>query len=92
MNVTEDIEVNGKKYNIAAVYAMGQKTRNINWGLDVTLRITVTNLTDNKVMDWKELKDSYLLEKIEEWIKNCINGQRSCYWDYSKENENPELT
>ena len=69
----EDIEVNGKKYNIAATCAIGQKTRNINWGLDVTLRITVTNLTDNKIMDWKELKDSYLLEKVEEWIKERIN-------------------
>ena len=49
MSPKKIINVNGKKYNIAAVYAMGQKTRN-------------------------------------------INGQRSCYWDYSKENENPELT
>ena len=29
----EDIEVNGKKYNIAATCAIGQKTRNINWGV-----------------------------------------------------------
>ena len=70
--LTENIEVNGKKYNIAAVCAMGQKTRNINSGLDVTLRIVVTNLTDNKIMEWKELKDSYLLEKVEEWIKNVL--------------------
>ena len=69
----EDIEVNGKKYNIAAICAIGQKTRNINLGLDVTLSIIVTNLTDNKIMEWKELKDSYLLEKIEEWIKKRIN-------------------
>lgn len=82
------IEVNGKKYNIAAAYAISQKTRNVNSGLDVTLRIVITNLTDNKIMEWKELKDSYLLEKIEDYIKNCINGQRSCYWDYSKEEEN----
>ena len=86
--LTENIEVNGKKYNIAAICAIGQKTRNINLGLDVTLNSIVTNLTDNKIMEWKELKDSYLLEKIEDYIKNCINGQRSCYWDYSKEEEN----
>lgn len=88
MNLTEYIKVNGKKYNIAAAYAISQKTRNVNSGLDVTLRIVITNLTDNKIMEWKELKDSYLLEKIEDYIKNCINGQRSCYWDYSKEEEN----
>ena len=79
------IEVNGKKYKIHASCASSQKTKYQNLGLDVTVRVIVTDLTDNKVMAWKEIKDSYLQEKVEDWIKNCVNGQRSCYWDYSKE-------
>ena len=67
------IEVNGKKYEIRAISAMSQKTKYLNLGLDVTLRIVITNLTDNKIMPWKEIKDSYLQEKVEEDIKNCIN-------------------
>lgn len=67
------IEVNGKKYEIRAICASSQKTKYQNLGLDVTLRIVITNLTDNKIMEWKEIKDSYLLEKVEDYIKNCIN-------------------
>lgn len=67
------IEVNGKKYEIRAISAMSQKTKYLKVGLDVTLRIVITNLTDNKIMEWKEIKDSYLQEKVEEHIKNCIN-------------------
>ena len=79
------IEVNGKKYEIRASCASSRKTKYQKLGLDVTLRIVVINLTDDKIMPWKEIKDSYLQEKIEDWVKNCVNGQRSCYWDYSKE-------
>ena len=67
------IEVNGKEYEIRAISAMSQKTKYLKVGLDVTLRIVITNLTDNKIMEWKEIKDSYLQEKVEEHIKNCIN-------------------
>ena len=82
------IEVNGKKYKIHVSCVSSQKTKYQKIGLDVTLRIVVINLTDDKIMPWKEIKDSYLQEKVEDWIKNCVNGQRSCYWDYSKEEEN----
>lgn len=68
------IEVNGKKYEIRAICASSQKTKYQNLGLNVTVRIVITNLTDNKIMEWKEIKDSYLQEKIEEHIKNCINN------------------
>lgn len=83
-----DIEVNGKKYTISAIYVASQKARNESLGLDVRLRIIVVNLADDKAMEWKEIKNTYLQEKVEDYIKNCINGQRSCYWDYSKEGEN----
>ena len=67
------IEVNGKKYKIHASCASSQKTKYQDLGLSVTLRIKIINLTDDKIMPWKEIKDSYLQEKIEEHIKNCIN-------------------
>lgn len=67
------IEVNGKKYKIHASCASSQKTKYQALGLSVTVRIIITNLTDNKIMPWKEIKDSYLQEKVEEYIKNCIN-------------------
>ena len=79
------IEVNGKMYEICAISASSQKTKYQDLGLSTTLRIVIINLTDNKIMSWKEIKGSYLQEKVEDWIKNCVNGQRSCYWDYSKE-------
>lgn len=68
------IEVNGKKYKIHASCASSQKTKYQDVGLSVTLRIVIINLTDNKIMPWKEIKDSYLQEKVEEHIKNCVNG------------------
>ena len=67
------IEVNGKKYKIHASCASSQKTKYQDLGLSVILRIVIINLTDDKIMPWKEIKDSYLQEKIEEHIKNCIN-------------------
>ena len=66
------IKVNGKKYEIHASYASSQKTKYQALGLSVTLRIIVTNLTDNKIMEWKEIKDSYLQEKVEDWIKTVL--------------------
>lgn len=74
MSPKKIINVNGKEYEIRAVYAMSQKTKYLKLGLDVTVRIVITNLTDNKIMEWKEIKDSYLQDKIEEHIKNCVNG------------------
>ena len=68
------IEVNGKKYKIHASCASSQKTKYQDLGLSVTLRIAIINLTDDKIMPWKEIKDSYLQDKIEEHIKNCVNG------------------
>lgn len=67
------IKVNGKEYEIHARSVISQKTKYQDLGLNVTLRIVITNLTDNKIMAWKEIKDSYLLEKVEEYIKDCIN-------------------
>ena len=67
------IEVNGKKYKIHASCASSQKTKYQDLGLSVTLRIKIINLTDDKIMPWKEIKDSYLQEKVEEYIKKCVN-------------------
>lgn len=68
------IEVNGKKYKIHASCASSQKTKYQDLGLSVTVRIVIINLTDDKIMEWKEIKGSYLQEKVEEHIKNCINN------------------
>lgn len=51
-----------------------KKTKYQDLGLSVTVRIMIINLTDNKIMPWKEIKGSYLQDKIEEHIKKCING------------------
>ena len=74
MSPKKIINVNGKKYEIHASCASSQKTKYQDLGLSVTVRIMIINLTDNKIMPWKEIKDSYLQEKIEEHIKNCVNG------------------
>ena len=36
-------------------------------------------------IDWENFKGSYLAEKLTDYVKNSLNGQRAVYWDNDTE-------
>lgn len=49
------------------------------------LVFNIFNDTDKEWIKWNDFKDSYLTEKLTDYVKNTLNGQRTAYWDNKKE-------
>jgi len=45
------------------------------------LVFTIWNDTDKCIIDWDNFRGSYLAEKLTDYVKNTLNGQRRVYWD-----------
>ncbi len=53
--------------------------------LGIKVGLMVIRVHDNKLFSWKEIKGTYLAEKITDFVKNTINGQATFYWDANLE-------
>jgi len=80
------ITINGTQYKISCESSIERKYPCVDW-LGVQVGIFVKRLSDNKVLSWQEIKGTCIAEKITDYIQNAINGQRSFYWDWSKDKE-----
>jgi hypothetical protein len=51
------------------------------------LVFTIWNDTDKCFIYWNEFRGSYLAEKLNDYVKNTINGQRRVYYsnDYERD-------
>lgn len=82
------VTINGTKYYLRVDLCMREKVEKNQDYLGVKLGITVIKLNDDYsiqpdgIMNWQQLKGSYVGEKIKDFIKNTINGQASFYWDW----------
>jgi len=83
----EIIKINDKQYHIQCVTCYQGKVPHKEFELGLKVGIEVRRMSDNKVLEWSDIKGSYLAEKITDFVENSINGQRTFYWDWRKENE-----
>lgn len=83
-----NLQINQTKYYIRCDWCV-QATRNMEGNNYFTLNLVmlVKNLNTKKYLTGKEMKGTYLAEKISDYIQNTVNGQRRIYWDCNGVNE-----
>lgn len=78
------LTVNNKKYYFRCDWCLSEKAKNSMFP-SMKLSFAVWNDTDKCWLKWVDFKGTYLAEKMTDYVKNSINGQRVVYWDNSKE-------
>lgn len=78
-----EIYVNDKKYRVRVDYARIGGTSASDYSNRVEMLISVYNEKGEKI---KLDKLSYVAEKVGDFIRNSVNGQDTCYWDFDKPN------
>lgn len=73
------LTINDIKYRVWCTGHMNTKWSNEDC-MKVSLRVVIYNITEERYMSWKEIKGSYLEEKVSDYIENSFNGQESIYW------------
>lgn len=76
----DSLAINSKKYYFRCVWCFDKKAQNDNKP-SMQLVFNIWNDTDKVWIDWNEFKGSYLAEKLTDYVKNTLNGQRTAYWD-----------
>lgn len=74
------LNINSKKYYFRCVWCFDKKAANDNEP-SMQLVFNIWNDTDKVWIDWNEFKGSYLAEKLTNYVRNTLNGQRTPYWD-----------
>jgi len=83
MKMGFELNINGQKYRVRCDTAIMTNTAERDTSNKVNLRISVYNEDEEFI---KLDKDSYVAEKVSDFIRNCINGQDSLYWDWNEPN------
>lgn len=73
------LNIGNKQYRVWCTNHLSSKWTN-NDCMKVSLRVVIYNITEQKYMSWKDIKGSYLEEKVGDYIENSFNGQESIYW------------
>ena len=79
----DHLKINSKDYYFRCVWSSGKKAPNDDKP-SLQLIFNIWNDTDKCWIDWNEFKGSYLAEKFCDYVRNTLNGQRTCYWDSNK--------
>lgn len=72
------IRCGGREYRIYCHKNMSGSTK-FTGAFKISFGVDVYDVDDQVWLDWKELKNTYLLEKIESFLLNSANGRRSIY-------------
>ena len=75
----EKVKINNIKFEFRCNSCYEEKAKNQDCP---ALKIELMILKNGKQLTWEEFKGSYSAEKISNFIKNTINGQRTFYWKY----------
>ena len=79
------ITINDKDYLVICDYASASGTKSRDYTFNALLEMQVFEMTTKDCGKMIKLdKRSYVVEKITDYIKNSINGQDACYWDFDK--------
>jgi len=75
----QEIKINGIKYRFFCETSFPEKcSRDDNPALKITLIIDkIEDDKERKKINWEDFKNSYLAEKISDYVKNTINGHHS---------------
>jgi len=76
----EILTINNIDYDIRVDYAYPEKVATMDYYLGLKIAVKVMRVSDKRVFTWKEIKGTYIAEKISDYVKNTINGQRTFYW------------
>lgn len=72
--------INRVDYYFRCQFAFDKKEANCKKP-SVQLRLYIWDDTNKKEILWEDYKGSYLAEKLNDYIRNSLNGQRSIYYD-----------
>jgi len=82
----DTIDSGEQTYSRAALYVSALAIQKENLAKStIELEFNIFNDTDKEWIKWNDFKDSYLAEKLTDYVKNTLNGQRTAYWDNKKE-------
>ncbi len=79
----DHISINGKNYWFRCTWSNEKKAPN-NTSPSMQLLFVIYKEGEGW-LNWDDFKGSYLAEKLTDYIKNSINGQRVIYWEANKE-------
>lgn len=81
------ITINNKDYLVICDFASASGTKSSDYTFNISLEMQVFEMTTKDCGKMIKLdKRDYVVEKITDYIKNSINGQDTCYWDFKKNN------
>ena len=73
----ETVTINDQKFQFRCDYSFPEKVKNEDCaGIKLGLMI----FKDGEQVKWSDFKNTYPAEKIAQFIKNTINGQKTFYW------------
>lgn len=82
-----ELSICDKIYRVRVDYSLVGGTSERDYSNRVNMLISVYNEKGEKI---KLDKNSYVAEKVGDFIRNSVNGQDSCYWDFNKPNRHFE--
>lgn len=87
-----NLTINDTKYFVRCDWSF-QQNKNMQGEsyFGIHLVLIVKNTKTGNYLTGKEVKGTYLAEKISDYIENAVNGQRAVYWDFNSKNENGEV-
>lgn len=76
----DTVKINEIEYRFRCVFATSSKYPNSSKPA-IHCELEIQRKIDNnwELLQWNDFKNSYLSEKISDYIKNTINGQRTFY-------------
>lgn len=77
----DSLTINSNLYYFRCVWSFDKKAPNDN-NPSMQLVFNIWNDTKKEWVDWNNFKGSYLSEKFTDYVKNTMNGKRSCYMKY----------
>lgn len=73
----QEVTINDQVFKFRCDYSFPEKVVNEDCpGIKLSLMI----FKDGEQIKWEDFKNSYPAEKISQFIKNTINGQRTFHW------------
>ena len=76
------LNINNTKYWFKCNFALPKKMKN---RTSPAMELEFQIYKDGEGwMDWNDFKDTYIAEKMTDYIMNTINGQRAVYYDVNK--------
>lgn len=79
------LTINGSKHWFSCMWSMSKKAPNEK---RPSMQLVFNVYKENHGwISWDDFKGTYLAEKLTDYVKNSINGQRTPYYDHTKDRD-----